>query len=144
MDAYGQKGLYDLAIAEGEKALELGGRSVAILGVSGFYYALAGRRERAHELLSELEGRSRKGYVSSFWVATIYHGLRETGAAFQWFERAFDERDGNLVYLAGPPPFESLWPDPRYKLLLQKMGLENILEKQESGELVKKHNNYLN
>lgn len=127
MDAYGQKGMYDEAIAEGEKVLELGPAAVAHLGVLGLYYALAGKKDKAYECLSELKERSRKGYVSSFWTGTIYYGLGETEKAFEWFDKAFEERDSNLTFITTPPPFDSLRSDPRYKQLLIKMGLENLV-----------------
>ena len=129
MDAYGQKGLLEKAIEAGEKELELGVPAVAFIGVLGLYYALAGRKTEAYNLLNELLERSKKGYVSSFWVGTIYHGLGETGNAFEWFERAFEERDCNLTYITTTPPFDSIRPDPRFQQLLIKMGLDNLLEK---------------
>ena len=130
MDAYGQKGMYDEAFASGEKLLEFGIPAVGYLGVLGFHYALAGKKDKARGLLSELEKRSKKGYVSSFWIATIYHGLGEKDRAFEWFEKAYDERDGNLIYITAPPPYNSIRDDPRFKKLIKKMGLEHVLEKQ--------------
>jgi len=129
MDALGQKGLFEKAIEAGEKGLELGVRAVASIGVMGFYYALAGRKTEAYNLLNELLERSKKGYVSSFWVGSIYHGLGETGKAFEWFDRAFEERDCNLTYITTTPPFDSIRPDSRFQQLLIKMGLDNLLQK---------------
>ncbi|MCK4815110.1 hypothetical protein KA005_05010, partial [bacterium] len=129
MEAYAQKKMYDEAIAEGEKMLELGARAVANIGVMGFYYALAGKKDKAKSILEELEEQSNKGYVSSMWVGTVYHGLGETDKAFEWFEKAYDERDGNLIYITIAPPFDSIRPDPRFKQLMKKMGFENLLEK---------------
>ncbi|MFQ6110104.1 MAG: hypothetical protein ACE5L7_11195, partial [Candidatus Aminicenantales bacterium] len=140
MDVYGQKGMYDEAIAAGEKMLALGVRATATLGVLGSYYSRAGKKEKSLELLLELKERSEKGYVSSFWMGVVYHFLGDWDKAFEWFEKAYNEHDGNLIYITAPPPFKSIWPDPRYKRLLQKMGLMNILEKQKFGELHPKHN----
>ena len=107
--------------------LEAGARTIANLGVLGLNYALAGKKSKANHILRDLIERSKSGYVSSFWVGTIYHGLGETNNAFEWFEKAFNERDGNLIYLTTPPPFDSLRSDPRFKQLLIKMGFENLL-----------------
>ncbi|MFQ6038584.1 MAG: hypothetical protein ACE5LV_08205, partial [Candidatus Aminicenantales bacterium] len=93
------------------------------------------KKEKSLELLSELEKRSEQGYVSSFWMAAISHFLGDKDRAFGWFEKAYGEQDGNLIYITAPPPFRTLWSDPRYKSLLKRMGLANILKKQESGEL---------
>jgi len=128
MEAYAQKKMYAEAIAEGEKMMELGAPAVASIGVMGFYYALTGKKNKAHSILAELRERSDKGYVSSMWVGTVYHGLGETDKAFEWFEKAYDERDGNLIYITIAPPFDSIRPHPRFKQLMKKMGLENLLE----------------
>lgn len=131
MDAYGQKGMLEEALAAGEHMLKLSGKmgeAVAHIGVLGFYYARTGHEDKARKFLSDLEERSKKGYVSSFWVGVIFLGLGDTDKAFEWFEKAFEERDGNLIYITIPPPFDSIRPDPRYKQLLKKMGLENLLE----------------
>jgi tetratricopeptide (TPR) repeat protein len=132
MEAYAQKKMFKEALIEGEKMLEAGARTVANLGVLGLNYALAGEKGKANNILSNLIERSKSGYVSSFWVGTIYHGLGETDSAFEWFEKAYNDRDGNLIYITTPPPFDSLRSDPRFKQLLIKMGLENLWAKEES------------
>jgi serine/threonine-protein kinase len=129
MSCYGQKGMYDEAIAAGEKVLNLGIRPVVAIGELGAVYGITGKKDKALELLSELEARSREGYVSSFWVAAIYIGLGEMDKAFEWLEKAYEERDGNLIYITVPALFDALSPDPRYKQLLEKMGLEHLFEK---------------
>ena len=130
MEAYAQKKMYKKALAEGKKMLAKGAQTVANIGVLGFYYALAGEKDKANNILSDLIERSKNGYVSSFWIGTIYHGLGETDSAFEWFEKAYNDRDGNLIYITIPPPFDSLRSDPRFKQLLIKMGLENLLAKE--------------
>ncbi|MDH5384152.1 MAG: hypothetical protein OEY18_05540 [Candidatus Aminicenantes bacterium] len=129
VEGYAKKGMYDEAIAEGEKVLNLGMRADAVIGGLGFWYGFTGKKDKALELLSELEARSSKGYVSSFWVAGIYMGLGEMDKAFVWLEKAYEERDGNLIYITVPSPFDALSPDPRYKKLLKKMGLGHLFEK---------------
>ena len=79
-----------------------------------------------------LEERSKKGYVSSFWVAVVYLGLGEIDKTFEWLEKAYEERDSNLIYVTIPPVFDPIRSDPRYKKLLKKMGLEHLLEKLQS------------
>lgn len=131
MDAYGQKGMLEEALAAGEHMLKLSGKmgeASAHIGVLGFYYARAGHEEKARKFLSDLEERSKKGYVSSFWEGVLFLGLGETDIAFERFEKAFEERDGNLIYITIPPPFDPIRPDPRYKRLLKKMGLEHLLK----------------
>ena len=128
MDAYGQKGMFEEAIAAGEKVVDAGVRFVANLGVLGYYYGLAGEKEKAQALLDELRERSKKGYVSSFWVGTIYVGLGDVDRAFEWYQKALRERDSNLVYITIPVPFKAIVSDPRYASLLKQMGLAHLVQ----------------
>jgi len=128
MDAYGQKGMYEESMAAGEKVVDAGLRFVANLGVLGYYYGLAGENEKARALLDELRERSKKGYVSSFWVGAIYLGLGDVDRAFEWFQKAYEERDGTLIYLTIPIPFKPIVSDPRYASLLRQMGLTHLAQ----------------
>jgi len=127
--AYALKGDYDEALAYGEKMLEVGPPVVAYVGNMGWLYAVAGKKEKAYELLAELEERSKKGYVSSFWTALIYLSLGEIDKTFEWFEKAYEERDGNMVYFTVPQIFDPIRADPRYKQLLIKMGHDNLIQR---------------
>ncbi len=127
--AYALKGDYDEAIAYGEKMLEAGPRAVAAVGNTGWFYAMAGKKEKAYEFLAELEERSKRGYVSSFWTALIYMALGETDQSFAWFEKAYEERDSNMIYFTVVPIFGPVKADPRYKELLLKMGHDNLISK---------------
>ena len=129
-NAHACKGSLDDAIAEGKTTIQLGGRAVAFVGVLGWSYGIAGKKDQARELLAELEERSEKGFVSSFWVAVIYMSLGEIDKSFEWFYQAFDERDSNLIYITVTPPFDAIRGDPRFKKLLKKMGLEHMQDKQ--------------
>jgi serine/threonine-protein kinase len=127
--AYALKGDFDEAEAYGKKMLAAGPRAVAAVGNMGWFYAMAGKKEQAYELLFELEERSKKGYVSSFWTALIYLALGEIEKSFAWFEKAYEERDGNMIYLTVVPIFGPVKSDPRYKQLLLKMGHDNLISK---------------
>ncbi len=132
--AYVCKGMYDEAIAYGKKMLEFGPPVVAAIGNMGWFYALAGKKDKAKEFLAELEERSKKGYVSHFWAGGITLCLGELDKAFEWFEKACDERDGNMLYFTIPPVFDPVRSDPRYKNILKKMGLGHLIDILPSGD----------
>lgn len=132
--AYSFKGMFDEALTYAEKMLEFGPRAVAYIGNLGWLNALAGKKDRAKEFLVELEERSKKGYVSYFWTAVIYLCLGELDKAFEWFEKACDERDGNMLYFTIPQIFDPIRSDPRYKNLLKRMGLGHLIEILPSGD----------
>lgn len=126
MDSFGQNKQYAEALAHGKQMWLSGARAVANTGVLGFYYALTDQKEKAIELLNNLIDRSIKGYVSSFWIATVYYGLSELDKAFEWYDKACKERDGNLLYITTPPQFDNLRLDDRYPELIKKMGLNKL------------------
>ncbi|MDX2448283.1 MAG: hypothetical protein QNK29_13925 [Desulfobacterales bacterium] len=56
-------------------------------------------------------------------LALIYMGLGETNKAFEWLETAREEGDPILHNIKAKAAFKPLHSDPRWRTLLQKMGL---------------------
>jgi TolB-like protein/Flp pilus assembly protein TadD len=121
--AYEQKAMYDEAIAEFQKAIALSGGSAQALVLLGHAYAVSGRRTEALKVLDELNELSKRRYVSSYRVAAIHLGLGETERAFEWLERAVEERDAWLVWLKVDPVLDALRADPRFADLVRRVGL---------------------
>ena len=122
---YAQIAQLDDAIASGEKASELSGRTSATLGFLGRYYALAGRTAEARQLLGELEARHRVTYVPPFALSAIHRGLGEMDEGLQWLERGIEERDPIIVLaLKCEPAYDVVRSHPIYHDLLRKMNLE--------------------
>jgi len=78
-----------------------------------------GAMRRAAEVLVE---RSHKTYVSPESIAELYLQSGEKNLALQWFEKAFEIGDPNMLYL-GLPFYDSLRSDPRFQDLLRRMNL---------------------
>jgi len=125
-DACTQSGQYDRAFAEFDKAIELGGRSVNLIGVLGYAYGLSGNRNRATELLQELTARAAQGHVSAMWIALVHLGLSDLEGLFHWLDRAFEERDGSLILITAAVEFDPVREDSRFKSLLGRMGLGHL------------------
>jgi hypothetical protein len=51
-------------------------------------------------------------------------GLGRKDEAFEWLERAYEEREALLVWVKVQPAFDPLRDDPRFDALLKKIGLE--------------------
>ncbi len=122
---YLMTGNFEEAILALEVAVLLTGRAPLLLGLLGRFYAKAGRIPEAQKILEELQDRAQKEYVSptSFWL--IYNGLGETDRAFDWLEKAVDERDNSiLLHFQVIPGYDSLHSHPRFKSILRKMNLE--------------------
>jgi serine/threonine-protein kinase len=89
-------------------------------GIAGFVYARAGRQDAAVAAVRALEARS---YVPAEGVAAIYAGLGNRDSALTWLERAAASRGVGLVFLAAEPMYESLHDEPRYRRVVDEIGL---------------------
>ena len=57
------------------------------------------------------------------FMAIVYSGLKDKDQAFRWLEKAYEEREGNLVYLNVEPRFDAIRSDPRFHELVRRVGL---------------------
>ena len=57
-------------------------------------------------------------------IAAVYYGLGDKERAFEWLEKAYQER-AMPTDLKVKPVWDGLRSDPRFTALLKKMGLEN-------------------
>ena len=121
---------YEAAVDAYQKALELGG-SCQVLAALGHVYGLLGKRSEALGVIDKLlEGRKHR-HTSAYNLALVYGGLRENDEAFQWLETAYQERNGELVYVQrhAEVGVEGLWgndfrADARFADLLHRVGFE--------------------
>jgi hypothetical protein len=74
-------------------------------------------------IYDQLEKESKSKYVSAYWMATLQVGLANKGAAFQWLEKAYEERSGGMIWLSVDPRMDSLRSDARFATLLDRVGL---------------------
>ncbi len=123
--ALAQKGAFRDAIAE----LREGNRledSPLLKALLAHTYAVAGRTTEARELLGELEQMSRERYMCAYEIAVTYAALDEKDAAFQWLDKAFDDRADCMPYLNVDPRFDDLRADPRFQALMERVGFTSV------------------
>jgi hypothetical protein len=58
-------------------------------------------------------------------MATVHHGLGEREEALAWLEKAFEERDVLLTFVAVDRKWDVLRSDHRFVNLLERMKLQN-------------------
>jgi TolB-like protein/Flp pilus assembly protein TadD len=63
------------------------------------------------------------GKASPWMIAEVYAWRGEQDQAFEWAERAYEQRDDGITWLKIDIDFHNLRDDPRYKALLRKMNL---------------------
>jgi tetratricopeptide (TPR) repeat protein len=110
------------AIQAFEKAVGLSADALS-LGYLGHAYARAGQTEAALSLRDQLQSRLERGYVTIKPFVCLYAGLGERDRAFEWLEKAFEERDPMLFWLRSVPYFEPLRTDPRFEEMVCRIGL---------------------
>ena len=120
--AYLQKSMYREGIAEIEKELAISPDSTGALSELGYGYALEGRREEAQKVIDRLNERSKQKYVSAASRAIIYAGLGEKDKAFEWLEKAYEERSIGAIKVN--QAYDPLRSDPRFADLLRRMNLQ--------------------
>ena len=59
------------------------------------------------------------------YAAQIYACIGEKDLAFEWLNKAYEERNPLLVYAKVMPYCDNLRPDPRFASLLKRLGLGN-------------------
>ena len=123
-DIYEHKGLYEDAAAARQKEWTLGGASEEeVAGLSDAYTTL-GAQGYLRWILDYKTKRRRQEYVRPNELARIHTYLGEKDRAFEWLEKAYEERDGVLIYLSVHPWWDPLRDDPRFNDLLRRMNLE--------------------
>ena len=85
------EGRFSEAISEIENGARLSG-SPSHLAMVGYVYAKSGKRNEARKVVERLIEQSKQRYVCSFDVAGIFVGLGEPDGAFQWLDKAYNER----------------------------------------------------
>ncbi|HUR99096.1 MAG TPA: tetratricopeptide repeat protein [Pyrinomonadaceae bacterium] len=88
-----------------------------------YVYAKAGGRDKAFEMLAELEGESCGEFDQAVYIAKVYLALDDTDRAFGWLEKACNEHSVWLIWMGVDPAFDPLRHDQRFMEMLKRMNL---------------------
>ena len=105
------------------EALDLPGAATYTQVTLAFALARRGDSDYARETLRALEERQTHDYVSPVELATLHIALGDRDRAIDWMEKAYNERRGWMAYLNVHPVLDSVRGEPRFKVLVRKMGL---------------------
>ena len=119
--AYLQQRLYEQAIGELQKAVQLSAGSPTCIANLARAYALSGRKSEAGKLLNELKSSSSANNSHASEVAAIYASLGDKDEAMKWLEKGYAERFNPGVLIR--PGFDPLRSDPRFQNLAHRVGL---------------------
>jgi TolB-like protein/Tfp pilus assembly protein PilF len=99
---------------------EHGGEAGRRMGDAMIEHALGHERE-SQQALKELTSKHAKDMA--YQVGDVYAWLGDKDKAFDWLDRAYQQRDSGLNGVAYDPLLAHLHDDPRYQALLQKLQL---------------------
>ena len=117
------EGRYVDAVERLQRAREASRGASETISMAGYAWALAGDHTRARGALDELTALANERYIPPLNVAMVHNGLGDDDEAIAWLERAYEERDVRLVYVCVDPKWDRLREDPRFSLILERMGL---------------------
>jgi TolB-like protein len=121
--SYAQKGMYKEAVAEFEKAVAASSGSPLMRAEYANALALSGDTNKAQAELNSLIEMSKQKYISAYHIAAIYAGLKDKDHAFEWLEKAFQDRADWMAFLKVDPRFDGLHSDPKFTDILRRMNL---------------------
>ena len=86
-------------------------------------YVKSGRRTEAEKLVEIWKRRPLQDFGHAESMAIAYSGLGDKDEAFRWLDYAYRERWNRLPWIKISPEYDSLRSDPRFEVLVKKMGL---------------------
>ena len=95
-----------------------------VKGLKSIAYYKTGDIENHNRELNALIQKSTEtaGGSPSFYTAMVYGSKGNIDEAFKWLEKSFMDNELELYWLKVEPEFESLYNDPRWQEMLDKVG----------------------
>jgi hypothetical protein len=84
-----------------------------------------GNRPAADAVLDDMVANARN--LLAHQIAGVYAWRGETDKAFEWLQISYDNHDTGILSLLIDPLMRGLRSDPRYKIMVEKVGLPTPL-----------------
>jgi TolB-like protein/DNA-binding winged helix-turn-helix (wHTH) protein/Tfp pilus assembly protein PilF len=121
---YEGSGQLEQAIPEYQRAVDLSQRNSDAIAGLAHVYATSGKKAEAEKIVGDLQRESKTGYVSPYMIAAIYSGLGQKDKAFEFLEKAYQERSPDIAYfIKADLRMDPLRSDPRFQDLLGRIRL---------------------
>jgi tetratricopeptide (TPR) repeat protein len=111
-----------------ERAVDLGHRGPAALGLLGMGYGSSGRHADAQRVLGELEARAETRYVAPGALLLAYLGVGDKTRAVDMVVRGYEERDNYEINIVVDPLMDPLRGDRRFEEMCRKVMLGSALD----------------
>ena len=122
--ALGLQGKHEEAIPTLEAAFTLSGGNTWMISTLCQSHGWAGHAAEARRYHDMLVAAAAAGkYVQPLMLASTHAAVGELDTAFDWFERAYRERDPLPILNFWPAPSPELVADPRFAALMKRVGV---------------------
>ena len=128
-DVLRRLGQTDGAIEEARRAVELGKSPDTEVNLA-LVYAVAGKKEEARAILTEIENRREDEDFSPGFIGAVKLELGESDEGFMLLERGFEEREDGVLFFGCLPDFKKYWADPRWIEIEKRIA---SLQEQDAG-----------
>lgn len=88
-----------------------------------YAYGATGQSDETRLIMRRLVATNRRGATLAYHFAMAFAGLGDADAAFRWLDQGYAEHASFLVGVKMEPGFAALRSDPRWPVLLGRMGL---------------------
>jgi serine/threonine protein kinase/tetratricopeptide (TPR) repeat protein len=121
-EQYLSMSMHQEAVESIQKAIDIVGRTSRLVVLLGRAYAISGMTRKTEILLRELQEKDRNEYVPPIHFAEFYANLGDIDEAFEWLNKAYEERYPMMPFIRVDSSFKPLHSDPRFDRLLQAMN----------------------
>jgi tetratricopeptide (TPR) repeat protein len=121
-DIYAAKGQYADAVVHWNKSLVLSGEAAQAINLQQAY-TVGGYRAYLNKELQQINKSSPGEHLDPLGVAQLYTRLGDKDAAFEWLERAYNQRSSWLNFIRADPVYDPLHSDRRFTEMLRRIGL---------------------
>jgi TolB-like protein/DNA-binding winged helix-turn-helix (wHTH) protein/Tfp pilus assembly protein PilF len=119
---YQQKAMYREAFQEDQRFESLEGVTTAELTARRQAFAKSGMRGYWQKELEGAIRESKRRYFSSDYIAELYVNLGTKDHAFEFLEKAYQDRSHDMAFIMIEPRFSGLHSDTRFQDLLRRMN----------------------
>jgi TolB-like protein/tetratricopeptide (TPR) repeat protein len=119
---YAKKGDYAKAIAKFQRARQLENQPW-IYSWLGYVYAASGDHANAEKIIAEFDETAKQRYVSPYFKAQVYAGLKDKEKTLEHLEKACEDKSVWLSWLKIENIYDFLRSEPRFQEMQRRVGL---------------------
>jgi TolB-like protein/DNA-binding winged helix-turn-helix (wHTH) protein len=122
-NAYAAKGMYKEAITDIENGKRGAGGGPWYWSAKARVYGQWGHQAQARQALEALEEMNKRHPVDPAPLALAHLGMGHREEALRWLEKAYEQHSNGMATLKVEPIYDSVRSDPRFQVLLRRVGL---------------------